>query len=202
MNPGGIRANLDAGDITHGEAFSVQPFSNILTTMTLTGAQIDTVLEQQFTVNSGSSIGNARTTILQVSDGFTYTWDASAPGGSKVDPSSIKLNGVTLNPASSYTFTVNNFLATGGDDFPALTLGTNLITGADDLVALEAYLDGERPVHADRDVEDHPAELTTVSHHVKGRPTGAGPLHVRRRSGRAAVPAHRFVEWNAAGTLS
>ena len=145
MNPGGIRANLDAGDITHGEAFSVQPFSNILTTMTLTGAQIDTVLEQQFTVNSGSSIGNARTTILQVSDGFTYTWDASAPGGSKVDPSSIKLNGVTLNPAISYRVTVNNFLATGGDDFPALTLGTNLMTGADDLVALEAYLAAHDP---------------------------------------------------------
>ena len=52
MNPGGIRANLDAGDVTHGEAFAVQPFSNIVTTMDLTGAQIETMLEQQFTVIS------------------------------------------------------------------------------------------------------------------------------------------------------
>ncbi len=55
MNPGGIRGNLDAGDVTHGEAFGVQPFSNIVTTMTLTGAQIETMLEQQFTVNTGSA---------------------------------------------------------------------------------------------------------------------------------------------------
>ncbi|MGI8658784.1 MAG: bifunctional metallophosphatase/5'-nucleotidase, partial [Candidatus Limnocylindria bacterium] len=140
MNPGGIRANLDAGPITHGEAFSVQPFSNILTTKTMTGAQIDTLLEQQFTVNSGSNAGNARTTILQVSDGFTYSWDASGALGNKVDPSTIKLDGVTLGADTSYRVTMNNFLATGGDDFPAFTLGTDSVTGADDLVALEAFL--------------------------------------------------------------
>lgn len=140
MNPGGIRANLDAGPITHGEAFSVQPFSNILTTKTMTGAQIDTLLEQQFTVNSGSNAGNARTTILQVSNGFTYSWNAAGALGNKVDPSTIKLDGVTLGAGTSYRVTMNNFLGTGGDDFPAFTLGTDSVTGADDLVALEAFL--------------------------------------------------------------
>ena len=48
MNPGGIRTDLDAGDITYGEAFAVQPFGNSLVTLTLTGAQIDRVLEQQW----------------------------------------------------------------------------------------------------------------------------------------------------------
>ena len=143
MNPGGIRANFDAGPITHGEAFAVQPFSNIVTTLTLTGAQIDTVLEQQFSINSGSNAGQPRTpdpTVLLPSTGFTYTWDAAAPLGSRVDPTTIKLNGVTVDPAVSYRVVVNNFLATGGDDFPAFNLGTGRVTGADDLVALEAYL--------------------------------------------------------------
>ena len=57
MNPGGVRADLTfasspAGEgdgvVTYGEAFTVQPFGNSLVTMTLTGAQIDDVLEQQF----------------------------------------------------------------------------------------------------------------------------------------------------------
>ncbi|MEO5986219.1 MAG: 5'-nucleotidase C-terminal domain-containing protein, partial [Candidatus Limnocylindria bacterium] len=147
MNPGGIRANFDVGDITHGEAFSVQPFSNIVTTMTLTGAQIDTLLEQQFTVNSGSSAGTARSTptVLLVSEGFTYTWDAAAALGSRVDPSTIKLNGTTLGASTEYRVTMNNFLSTGGDDFPGFLAGTNLVTGADDLVALEAYLGANNP---------------------------------------------------------
>jgi 5'-nucleotidase len=157
MNPGGIRANLDAGPITHGEAFAVQPFSNIVTTLTLTGAQIDTVLEQQFSINTGSNAGNPRSpdpTVLLPSTGFTYSWDAAAPLGSRVDPATIKLNNVVIDPAASYRVVVNNFLATGGDDFPIFNQGTNRVTGADDLVALEAYLATHRPYT--------PVDLTTA----------------------------------------
>jgi 5'-nucleotidase len=90
MNPGGIRDDLDFissgpefdGEVTFGEAFSVQPFGNSLVTMTLTGEQIDTLLEQQW-------VGQSFPRILQVSNGFTYTWDANQPDGSKVDPSTI-----------------------------------------------------------------------------------------------------------------
>ncbi|MEO7296230.1 MAG: 5'-nucleotidase, partial [Candidatus Limnocylindria bacterium] len=142
MNPGGIRANLDAGTITHGEAFSVQPFSNIVTTKTFTGSQIETLLEQQFV----TSAGGTRTLILQVSDGFTYTWDGSAAAaGNRVDPATIKLDGVTLSPTGTYRVTMNNFLGSGGDDFPIFRAGTDEVTGADDLVALEAYLDVNDP---------------------------------------------------------
>ena len=156
MNPGGIRANLDAGDITHGEAFSVQPFSNIVTTLTLSGAQIDTLLEQQFSVNSGSNAGNPRSpnpTVLLPSTGFSYTWDATAALGNRVDPATIKLHGTTIDPSATYRVVVNNFLATGGDDFPVLTEGTDRVTGADDLVALEAYLGSHNPYT--------PVDLTT-----------------------------------------
>ncbi len=147
MNPGGIRGNLDAGDVTHGEAFGVQPFSNIVTTMTLTGAQIETMLEQQFTINTGSQAGNlrAQNTILLPSTGFTYTWDPAGPAGDRVDPNTMMLNDEPIDPAGTYRVVVNNFLATGGDDFPILNSGTERVTGDDDLVALEAYLADHNP---------------------------------------------------------
>jgi 5'-nucleotidase len=100
--------------------------------MTLTGAQIDTLLEQQF---DNPAPGQSR--ILQVSAGFTYTWSASAPTGSKV--SGIAIGGVPVDPAQSYRVTVNSFLADGGDNFTVLTEGTDRLGGAVDLDALEAF---------------------------------------------------------------
>ena len=140
MNPGGIRENLTYasssagegdGNVTYGEAFAVQPFSNILVTMTLTGDQIKALLEQQWTSASR---------MLQVSDGFTYSWSASAPAGSKV--SNILINGVPVDPAASYRITCNNFLAGGGDNFTVFKSGTDLLIGAIDLDALVVYFEG------------------------------------------------------------
>jgi 5'-nucleotidase len=142
MNPGGIRADLSYpqsgtegdGNVTYGEAFTVQPFGNSLVTMTLTGEQIDLLLEQQF--NNPASGQNR---ILQVSKGFTYSWTASAPVGSKVDIASIKIDGKAIDPKGTYRVTVNSFLADGGDNFAVLTQGTNRLGGAQDVDALEAY---------------------------------------------------------------
>ncbi len=142
-NPGGIRTDLlyaqsvnkeGDGNVTYGEAFAVQPFSNSLVTMTLTGDQLKAVLEQQATTN--------RT--LQISASLTYNWSTSAPAGSKV--SGMKINGVAVEPATTYRVTVNNFLAAGGDGFTTLTAGTNLLTGEIDLDAFIAYLGANSPV--------------------------------------------------------
>ena len=150
MNPGGIRADLTYassaagegdGKVTYGESFTVQPFGNSLVTMTVTGAQIERVLEEQL---AGCTLAAAR--ILQVSTGFSYTWSASGPVCDKVDPATIKINGVTVDPAASYRVTVNSFLADGGDSFPVLKLGTNRLGGAVDTDALEAYLVATSPV--------------------------------------------------------
>jgi 5'-nucleotidase len=150
MNPGGIRAELTYagsvagegdGNVTYGEAFTVQPFGNSLVTMTLTGAQIDQLLEQQF---DNPTAGQNR--ILQVSDGFSYSWSASAATGSKVDPSSILLNGTPVDPNGVYRITVNSFLAEGGDNFSVLAQGTNRLGGAVDLDALVDYFAANSPV--------------------------------------------------------
>lgn len=150
MNPGGIRADLAfnasvggeaPGEITYNEIFTVQPFGNSLVTMTLTGEQIDTLLEQQF---DNPTPGANR--ILQVSHTLTYSWSASAPTGNKVDIASIMINGVPIDPAASYRVTVNSFLADGGDNFTILRAGTNRLGGAVDLDALEAYFIVNSPV--------------------------------------------------------
>jgi 5'-nucleotidase len=140
MNPGGIRTDIDAGDITFADAFAVQPFGNSLVTMTLTGAQIDRALEQQWDGQGTSP------KVLQVSGGFTYTWSASGPLGSRVDPSTIKINGVTVDPAATYRVTVNSFLADGGDGFTILKSGTDRLGGDVDVDALGKYLGAHDPI--------------------------------------------------------
>jgi 5'-nucleotidase len=150
MNPGGIRADFDAeasaggeaiGEITYGEAFTVQPFNNLVVTQTLTGAQLKDVLEQQFTGYKGQTT----TKILQVSAGLTYTWSASAPLGSKV--TNLALNGTAIDPAAGYKVTTNDFLANGGDGFTLLTGGTGRTTAPGfDVDALVAYLGANAPV--------------------------------------------------------
>ena len=150
MNPGGIRADLTYagspagegdGNVTYGEMFTVQPFGNSMVTMTLSGAQIDRLLEEQF---APCTLGSNR--ILQVSAGFAYTWSASGGTCDKVSPSSITINGVPVDPLATYRVTVNSFLADGGDSFPVLTQGTNRLGGAVDTDAFEKYFATHSPV--------------------------------------------------------
>jgi 2',3'-cyclic-nucleotide 2'-phosphodiesterase (5'-nucleotidase family) len=144
MNPGGVRADFlfngissgeAPGQVTYREAYNVQPFSNIMQTFSMTGAQIEQLLEQQWV--RGRAGGEVLR--LGISEGFTYSWSASAPFGSKVDPASIKLNGVTLDPAASYKVAANNFIADGGDSFTAFVNGAPRTGGKIDLDALIDY---------------------------------------------------------------
>lgn len=152
MNPGGIRTDLvfaqssggeAPGEVTYGEVFAVQPFANTLTVKTCTGAQLKALLEQQF---DNPTPGADR--ILQVSSGFTYSYNRSAPAGSRVDPASIKINGVTVDPAAGYRVTMNSFLSTGGDNFTVFAQCTSPLGGEVDVDALVAYLGARSPVAA------------------------------------------------------
>ncbi|WP_371781062.1 bifunctional metallophosphatase/5'-nucleotidase [Streptosporangium subroseum] len=143
MNPGGVRANLTYagspalegdGVVTYGEAFTVQPFNNLMQAVTLTGAQLKTVLEQQFT---GGPNNQAFTKILQPSSNFTYTYSTSAPWGSKI--SNMKIDGVAVTDTQSIRVAANNFLVGGGDAFLAFQGGTDLWSGPLDIDAFAAY---------------------------------------------------------------
>ena len=147
MNPGGVRADLNAGDVTYEEAFTVQPFANNLVTLDLTGSQLYCMLEQQFQV--------AKT--LYPSDTVSYTVNTAgttAPTGTnpctgtRVVPGSLQFDGTAVLPTETYRVTVNNFLAGGGDGFSVLTGGTNQVTGPIDLDAFTDYLGANSPVYA------------------------------------------------------
>ena len=95
--------------------------------------EIGAALEQQF---DNPSAGTNR--LLQVSKGFTYTWDNAKAKGDKV--SEIKLNGQAIDPAASYRVVLNNFLADGGDGFTTFAQGTNRLGGDLDIDAFRAFL--------------------------------------------------------------
>ena len=148
MNPGGIRDDIrfaatgdeGAGEVTYGEAFAVHPFGNSLVTMSLTGAQIHELLESQFTDPDGGTVR-----VMQVSRGFRYAWDAAQPAGSKVDPSSIAIDGIPVEPHGLYRVTVNSYMADGGDGYAVLTQGIQRTGGRIDLDALLAHFAGAEP---------------------------------------------------------
>jgi 5'-nucleotidase len=131
MNPGGIRQDLDAGEVLWGELFAIQPFANDLVSMDLTGAQIDLLLEQQW-------LNQNPPKILKIS-GLTYTWDAARPIGDRVVE--IKdAGGAVLGATTVYRVTVNSFMASGGDGFVVLPTGTNRVVGPVDLDALVNHI--------------------------------------------------------------
>lgn len=135
MNPGGIRAPMPTpadGQLRYEDLFSVQPFSNNLVTMSLSGAQLLKLLEQQW--------DQPAPRILQVSRGFAYTWDAARPAGQRVVPGSVQLDGRPIDPAASYRITVNAYLAGGGDRFVLLQEGRETKTGIMDVDALELFV--------------------------------------------------------------
>lgn len=188
MNPGGIRSpgllyprsgsETADGQVTYGEAFTVQPFGNSLVTLSLTGEQIHIMLEQQFTGCHGGNaptawaypaadtVGQPFNRILQVSAGFNYRWSASGPACDKVDPTSISINGVALDLNATYRITVNNFMAEGGDKLYVLRQGTDRLGGAQDIDALEAWLNNPaadaEPVTAGVQVAPGPQNRITL----------------------------------------
>lgn len=138
MNPGGIRRDLEAGAggiVSFGQAQAVLPFGNTLVVQDLSGAQLRELLEQQW-----DRPGDGKY-MLQVSQGLAYQWDESRPKGARVVPGSVKVNGAPLSDTKTYRVVANNFLADGGDNFPALGKGADKVdTGMRDLDALIAYL--------------------------------------------------------------
>nr|WP_205849727.1 bifunctional UDP-sugar hydrolase/5'-nucleotidase [Nakamurella flava] len=122
VNPGGLRADLlqaPDGVVTYAEANAVLPFVNNLTTVSLTGEQFRTLLEQQWQPSTASRPYLQ----LGLSDNVTYTFDPSAAAGSRI--TSVTVDGRPLDPAASYRIGTFSFLAAGGDNFAVFTQGTD-----------------------------------------------------------------------------
>jgi len=172
MNPGGVRADLTFmssakgegdGVVTYGEAFTVQPFNNIVTTNTFTGAQLLDVLKDQWCGPTFEA-----QVILLPSSTLTYTYSratataiSDTPCATAANPvSNVQVGGVPLDPAGTYRVTTNNFLADGGDGFQSLRAGTNRTSLPDfDVDSLVRYLE---PTLAGAPIGPPPTNRITV----------------------------------------
>ncbi|WP_253735894.1 bifunctional 2',3'-cyclic-nucleotide 2'-phosphodiesterase/3'-nucleotidase [Paenibacillus sp. FJAT-26967] len=135
MNPGGIRADLPKGNIQFSDLAKIQPFGNTLVKLTLTGGQIKKLLQQQW----GKKLdGSPDTKTLQIS-GLSYTADFSKPIEERVADLK-KADGTPIDDNGTYTVTVNNFMAAGGDNYKVLLEGTNVEVGLNDLDVFYAYI--------------------------------------------------------------
>jgi 5'-nucleotidase len=83
---------------------------------------------------------------VKASDSLRYSFSASAPVGAKVDPTSIKIDGVIVDPAAGYRVTMNSFLADGGDGFSVFKQCTQLLGGEVDVDAAARYFEQNSPV--------------------------------------------------------
>jgi 5'-nucleotidase len=109
QNGGGLRASIDAGDVTMGEVLTVLPFQNTLATFSVPGSAIKAALE-----NGASQIEDGAGRFAQVS-GMAYTIDLSAEPGSRV--SDVLVGGEPLDEAKMYGVVSNNYMRNGGDGY-------------------------------------------------------------------------------------
>jgi 5'-nucleotidase len=129
QNSGGLRADLQEGEITRGSIYEVMPFDNQVFTMGLTGREVRLALEE--------ALKSGRAT--QVS-GIRYTFDPDRAAMDRV-VSLTDAKGAALDTAKVYRVAVNDFMATGGDNYDVLAGGLDR-TNTQILVrdALEKYI--------------------------------------------------------------
>jgi 5'-nucleotidase len=144
MNNGGARTDLlpeADGTVRFGQIFAMQPFANNVVTKSFTGAEAKAVLEQQF--DSGLNTV-ARSNLLMPSANIRFSFDKSRPAGQRIV--AMILNGKPIDPGMTYRVAINNFLASGGDNFTLLAGGRDPVDAGLDLDATEAYLATNPPV--------------------------------------------------------
>lgn len=151
VNPGGLRNELYLGAdgvITYAEANAVLPFVNNLWTTTLTGAQLDTLLEQQWQTDANGNRPSRPFLALGLSDNVSYTVTTADPNATPGDNvSSITINGVPVDPAAEYRVATFSFLVSGGDNFRIFTEGADSRdSGLVDRDAWISYLRDSSPI--------------------------------------------------------
>ncbi|MFH8519200.1 bifunctional metallophosphatase/5'-nucleotidase [Streptomyces gelaticus] len=148
MNPGSMRADLvfhDGGAVTYADAYRVQPFESPVWVLPVTGAQLVTALQQQFTgVNAESP------RFLQLSRELSYSVDMSLTGADRLLADTVRIDGQPVDRDAMYEVALNEFLANGGNGFTVFGEITTREGG--DVTDLEALVD-----HLKQTTADNPA---------------------------------------------
>lgn len=117
QNGGGIRASIDAGEITVGEVITVLPFGNTLATMDVTGAELKLAFEHSF-----KDYPKESGAFLHVA-GARVTANAAQPAGERIEAIEYKNEAgeyVAIEADETYTIATNAFTAKGGDGYDML----------------------------------------------------------------------------------
>lgn len=144
-NSGGLRASIDAGDVTMGEVLTVLPFQNTLSTFHVSGQTVVDALE-----NGVSEIAEVAGRFPQVA-GMTFTVDPAAEVGSRI--SDVMVAGAPIDLAATYGLVSNNYVRNGGDGYKMFRDAENAYDFGPDLADVTAeylaeqggytaYLDG------------------------------------------------------------
>ncbi len=142
QNGGGIRASIDAGEVTMGEVLTVLPFQNTLSTFEVNGATMMEALE-----NGASLIEEGGGRFAQVA-GLKYTFDAAAEPGARVSGVVVMEAGawVPLDAGKTYGVVSNNFVRNGGDGYKMFRGASNVYDFGPDLAEVTAdFLAGKGP---------------------------------------------------------
>lgn len=141
QNGGGLRASIDAGEVTMGEVLTVLPFQNTLSTFEVTGAVMVEALE-----NGVSAVEDGAGRFPQVA-GMSFTVDLSQEPGSRI--SNVMVGGEPIDPAVTYGVVSNNYVRNGGDGYGMFESAANAYDYGPDLADVTAeYLaaqDGYAP---------------------------------------------------------
>lgn len=173
LTGGNIRAGIPAGDITMGQVLTTLPFSNLLVTIELSGADVLAMLEHgvaKYPELSGEFIHVA---------GLTCAFDPDAKAGERVK-TAIMANGKAIDTQKTYTVATSEFLAAGGDGYTMLSRGTNLVYFGGDADALADYLQTQPVIKSEPEgrVSTIAAKPTTS----KGKGTYIGSVKVTLKS--------------------
>ncbi|NLF97830.1 MAG: bifunctional metallophosphatase/5'-nucleotidase [Candidatus Riflebacteria bacterium] len=126
-NSGGIQNNIQAGDFSVGDLFSMMPFDNQMVTMQLTGSEIEELLRISASLQRG---------LLQVA-GASYEFSLR-PEGNVLD--SFMIGGAPVDPDRTYSVCTNNFLADGGDNFTTFRKGRQVQYGRQQRDVVSEYV--------------------------------------------------------------
>ncbi len=127
MNSGGVRDSMPAGKLTYKDVLKVQPFGNMLTHVTFTGAELIRYLNAAAKMTAGSGAFAQFAGVRLVIEGGAVT--------------SATIKGAAIDPAKSYRMALNNFQANGGDGYPKLTDHPGYVnTGFVDAGVMREYL--------------------------------------------------------------
>ncbi|KAI0199462.1 Metallo-dependent phosphatase-like protein [Astrocystis sublimbata] len=146
VNAGGVRATIDAGNITRGAVLTSFPFSNAVVEVSFRGSELWSIIEGILSKTNQAN-NQPVTSFLQVSSGVRILYNPSNAAGEKLI--SLEIGGEKVSKGGEtwekkYTVVTIDFVAGGGDNFFAPVSNLVVLDTLDEV--LVRYLQDNSPI--------------------------------------------------------